>query len=83
MELANHLLASREFFMGALVMGILMFVLMVYAGYLRAQNLYLSYRAGTPVKLGDEFYYLVPEGQYNRLMTLKNQHVQELRKRRI
>lgn len=58
---------SKMFLAGAVTMGILMFVLMIYAGYLRAQNLWLSFKHESAIKLGNEFYYVVSEHEFNRL----------------
>lgn len=67
MDTVNCMLDSKAFFMGAMTMGILMLVLMVYAGYMRAQSLYLSFKNETAIKLGQHFYYVVSEHEYNKL----------------
>lgn len=67
MDTLNCMLDSKAFFMGAMTMGILMLVLMVYAGYMRAQSLYYSWKNNTPTKLGSDFYYVVREDEYNQL----------------
>jgi hypothetical protein len=72
-----ELLHSTDFAWGVIVMGILMLFMMVYAGYMRAQTLYLSYKAGTPTKLGADFYYLVKESDYNRPRAVKPERRQE------
>jgi hypothetical protein len=56
-----------NFFRGALVMGVLMFILMFYAAYMRAQSLYLTAKNGGREKLGDKFYYIVEESEYHAL----------------
>lgn len=67
MDYVTHLADSRDFFMGALVMGVLMLVLMVYAAHMRAQTLYYCWLNKTAEKIGKDFYYLVREDTYNRL----------------
>jgi hypothetical protein len=62
-----RLLNSQDFYRGALVMGVLMLFLMVYAGYWRTQSLYLTAKNKGCEKLGDKFYYIVEESEYNRL----------------
>lgn len=67
MDYVTHLADSRDFLMGALVMGVLMLVLMVYAAYARTRSLYLTAKNKGREKIGDEFYYIVEESEYNQL----------------
>jgi hypothetical protein len=60
-------LNDQNFYYGALVMGILMLFLMFYAAHMRAQSLYLTAKNKGREKIGDRFYYLVEESEYNRL----------------
>jgi hypothetical protein len=71
LQAANDALNDPNFFRGALTMGILMLILMVYAGYMRTQSLYLTAKNKGREKLGDKFYYIVEESEYNKL-TLAN-----------
>lgn len=71
LQAVNDTLADPNFYRGALVMGLLMLILMVYAGYMRSQSLYLTAKNKGREKLGDKFYYIVEEHEYNQL-TLAN-----------
>lgn len=62
----NAMLADPNFFYGAAVMGILMMFLMFYAAYLRAESLYLSFKARSAIKVGKSLYYLVTEHEWNK-----------------
>lgn len=64
-------LNDPNFFYGAAVMGILMGFLMIYAAYMRLQSLYLTAKNKGREKIGDKFYYIVEESEYNQL-TLAN-----------
>jgi hypothetical protein len=55
------------FYKGALIMGILMLFLMIYSRYMYRQTLYLIAKNEGREKLGDDFYYIVEESEYNRL----------------
>ncbi len=63
----QQMLDDPNFFYGAAIMGILMLILMLYAAYMRAQSLYLTATNKGREKLGDKFYYIVEESEYNRL----------------
>jgi hypothetical protein len=67
MNEVNATLADPNFYRGALVMGFLMMLLMFYAAYMRAQSLYLTAKNKGREKLGDKFYYIVEESEYNEL----------------
>lgn len=63
----QQMLDDPNFFYGAAIMGILMLILMLYAAYMRAQSLYLTAKNKGREKLGDKFYYIVEESEYNQL----------------
>jgi hypothetical protein len=67
----NGALNDPNFYRGALVMGVLMIALMFYAAFMRAQTLYLIAKNKGREKIGDKFYYIVEESEYNQL-TLEN-----------
>ncbi len=67
MDTINTTVADPNFFRGVLVMGTLMLILMVYAGYMRAQTLYLTAKNKGREKIGGNFYYIVEESEYNQL----------------
>lgn len=66
------ILNDPNFFYGAAVMGIFMLLLMIYGSYMRLQSLYLTAKHKGCEKIGDKFYYIVEESEYNALV-LSNQ----------
>jgi hypothetical protein len=52
------------FYKGALIMGILMLVLMIYSRYMYSQTLYIIAKNKGCEKIGDKFYYLVESSEY-------------------
>lgn len=67
MEKIQHLLSSSDFGWGLLVMGFVMLFMMFYSAYMRMQSLYMTAKHKGREKIGDKFYYLVEESEYNRL----------------
>lgn len=67
MDAVNAAWADPHFWHGVLVMGFLMLFLMGYAAYMRAQSLYLSFKHESAIKLGQHFYYLVSEHEWNQV----------------
>lgn len=71
MDAISAAISDEHFWQGVLVASVLWLFLLFYAAYMRAQTLYLTAKNKGREKLGDKFYYIVEESEYNELARSK------------